>query len=301
MRFAMKMRLIAFGFGWSALVAFHAIVAKASDDTGGLRTTPRVTVALLLLDSPSSMQATNDLAALGHPISDPGQLSVGGKAYLETWCQTPGPNGITTAVVDVTYDAAWFDTSLAQVSLASQWSLLAFGVSVDDQVGRVDDFGGNNLSGLGVAPSWAKIGTVEFDVVTATTGRVSFCSEFAGGGLTFAIRAEGVVQPVDVHYGCLALGCNQDAHCDDDTPCTCDKCATGMCRHAPVPYGNVDCVAGIVDVDDIFCVLDGFANPDDCPFADLFPCEGNGLVDLDDIFAVLDAFAGEAACPNPCS
>lgn len=209
-------------------------VVKASDDTELSGSTPRVTVTLLLLDSPSSPQTTNDLALLGSPISDPAQLSVGGKAYLEAWCQTPGPNGISSAVVDITYDTESFDTFPAQVYLASQWNTLSFDVSVDDQVGRIDDFGGNNLSVvLGVAPSWVKIGTVEFDVVTAPTGPVSFCSEFAGGFLTFAVRGEGSVQPTDVQYGCFALGCQQNADCEegfvcdlDNDQCVCPNLAT---------------------------------------------------------------------------
>lgn len=271
----MKMHLMAFGCVWGVLVACQVIVVKASDNTGGLGSTPRVTVTLLLLNSPSSVQATNDLALLGSPISDPAQLSVGGKAYLEAWCQTPGPNGISTAVVDVTYDTASFDTSLAQVSLASQWYTLAFDVSVDDQLGRVDDFGGNNLSVvLGVAPSWAKIGTVEFDVVTAPTVRVSFCSEFAGVHLTFAIRGEGGVDPVDVQYGCFALGCQQDADCEEGFVCDLD---------------NVQCVCPILATPehfaDFIACLDG---PDEdvlqkCVCADF---DDDGDVDLRD-FSVL--------------
>ena len=62
------------------------------------------------------------------------------------------------------------------------------------------------------------------------------------------------------------------------------------------PYGET-CR---VDLDDIFCVLDGFDKTPVCPQADLYPCGGNGLIDLDDIFAVLDAFADDYACSHPC-
>jgi len=58
---------------------------------------------------------------------------------------------------------------------------------------------------------------------------------------------------------------------------------------------------GIIDVDDILCLLDGFANLLLCPKADIAPCSGNGLVDVDDILAVLDAFSGKPMCPNPCN
>jgi len=72
----------------------------------------------------------------------------------------------------------------------------------------------------------------------------------------------------------------------------------GVCQLYGDPYptgGNC-----LVDLDDIFCVLDGFAESADCPAADLHPCGGNSIIDLDDIFAVLDAFAAYYACPHPC-
>jgi len=64
---------------------------------------------------------------------------------------------------------------------------------------------------------------------------------------------------------------------------------------APQPNGN-----GVVDVDDISCVLDGFANMSSCPDADLVPCGGNGVIDVSDIAAILDAFAGIVPCGTPC-
>jgi len=55
---------------------------------------------------------------------------------------------------------------------------------------------------------------------------------------------------------------------------------------------------GIVDLNDILCVLDGFANQLNCPDADLIPCGGGGDgIDLNDILAVLDAFSADYACP----
>jgi hypothetical protein len=64
---------------------------------------------------------------------------------------------------------------------------------------------------------------------------------------------------------------------------------------APPGVGN-----GIVNLDDILCVLGGFANASACPDADLMPCGGHSIVNLDDILAVLGAFSGNAACPDPC-
>lgn len=61
-------------------------------------------------------------------------------------------------------------------------------------------------------------------------------------------------------------------------------------------YGDVNC-SGLVNIDDILCVLNGFANFASCPNGDLAPCQGNDFINLDDILAVLGAFAGQ----NPCS
>lgn len=61
-------------------------------------------------------------------------------------------------------------------------------------------------------------------------------------------------------------------------------------------YGDVNC-SGLVNLDDILCVLSGFANLASCPNGDIAPCQGNGFINLDDILAVLGAFAGQNLCP----
>jgi len=63
-----------------------------------------------------------------------------------------------------------------------------------------------------------------------------------------------------------------DLGCDDQLLCTADSCVNDLCQHAPILFG------------------------------DLYPCGGDGLIDLDDIFAVLDAFGGKFGCacgPRP--
>lgn len=69
-------------------------------------------------------------------------------------------------------------------------------------------------------------------------------------------------------------------------------------------YGDVN-NDGDVNLDDILCLLDGFAGVFTCPGVtfddlDIFPCGGNADINLDDILAVLDAFAGVPACPDVC-
>jgi len=70
------------------------------------------------------------------------------------------------------------------------------------------------------------------------------------------------------------------------------------------PFGDIAPLGGdgVVDLDDILCVLDDFAAPGNCAGdGDVVPCDvGGGLIDLDDILAILDAFAGDYACGPAC-
>ncbi|MEK6676223.1 MAG: hypothetical protein AABZ47_11300 [Planctomycetota bacterium] len=56
----------------------------------------------------------------------------------------------------------------------------------------------------------------------------------------------------------------------------------------------------VVDVDDLICLLNGFAVFADCPAGDLAPCGGSGLIDVDDLISLLEAFSGNYLCPHPC-
>jgi len=103
--------------------------------------------------------------------------------------------------------------------------------------------------------------------------------------------------------------CNHNGmpdHCDIGEGTSLDENGNGIpdeCDCTLDVYGDMEPPAGngIIDLDDITCVLDGFADSSDCPGADLHPCGGNGLIDVDDIFAVLDAFADDPACPDSCT
>jgi hypothetical protein len=67
----------------------------------------------------------------------------------------------------------------------------------------------------------------------------------------------------------------------------------------PPPYGDVN-QSGVVDLDDVLCLLAGFGNFALCPNADISPCGGSGGIGLDDILAVLAAFSGNPGCPPSC-
>ncbi len=233
--------------------------ATASAPERAGNTPPRVTVRLLLLGSPSAVQTTADLASVGVPVTALDQLIVGGSIYLEAWCQAHGTNGITTAAVDLEYDPTSLDTTPALVSLAAQWNLLGFDVAVDGATGRVNDLGGNNLNGLGVAPTWAKIGTVGFHVAHVPIDGFQFCSEPAGGPLVFAIRSEGSVNTKEVDFGCVSLTCKADAECDDALFCTGpERCGGDRCLSDgdPCSAENLAC-----DEASRECVCATLANP----------------------------------------
>jgi hypothetical protein len=62
-------------------------------------------------------------------------------------------------------------------------------------------------------------------------------------------------------------------------------------------YGDVaQPLNGIVNIDDIICILNGFGNFATCLLGDIAPCGGNGIIDLNDILAVLAAFSGNDPC-----
>lgn len=98
--------------------------------------------------------------------------------------------------------------------------------------------------------------------------------------------------------------CIVDQNCNDNNACTCDKCNAGTCVNTEVEFGNVNCSPTPVNpnLDDILCVLAGFASFSSCPAGDIAPttgtqaCQGNGTINLDDILAVLAAFSGADPC-----
>jgi hypothetical protein len=84
---------------------------------------------------------------------------------------------------------------------------------------------------------------------------------------------------------------------DGGTMITQNGCEFGCIRF---PHGDVN-EDGLVDVDDILCALNGFANPSSCPGSDIMPCAGgDSMIDLTDIMSLMDAFTGSFDCTDAC-
>lgn len=98
---------------------------------------------------------------------------------------------------------------------------------------------------------------------------------------------------------CTTLVDCRNTACMDDNGCNHATCVSGTCVYTCERYGDVQPPGGngVVNLDDILCILSGFSNFPSCPNADINPCGGNGVINLDDILAVLSAFSGA----NPCT
>ncbi len=156
---------------------------------------------------------------------------------------------------------------------------------------------------LGMAGGWADgdfngdslVNALDQAILTANLTGVGCCGDSDCGALEVCDAATHVC--VSSGFACVTLlDCKLDP---DDNGCNHSTCPGGVCVYNCVRYGDVQPPGGngIVNLDDILCILSGFSNPASCPNADINPCGGNVIINLDDILAVLGAFAGA----NPCT
>lgn len=97
---------------------------------------------------------------------------------------------------------------------------------------------------------------------------------------------------------CAPKRCQDGAVCNDCDACTRDRCVEGTCENLSTEFGDAN-HDGVVDLLDIFCVLDGRdGNFPRCQFSDvdIAGCSGDGQVELADVLAVLNAFRGIDPC-----
>ena len=189
----------------SMRTVFLLMVGTVSGGTGAASAGESVvTVAPLLLLEPSTEQTTADLSSVGVSLIEPGELIPGDTIYLEIWFQTLGPNGIASAVLNILYETALLDTSVEQIQVAFQWTDLWAPVrTVDDALGWVSNVGGTSISGHGLEPGWAKLATIEFDVIeTPGVFKLAACTVDGGGQSGFGMVGIGAVEGVDYRCAC---------------------------------------------------------------------------------------------------
>ena len=136
----------------------------------------------------------------------------------------------------------------------------------------------------------------------------------------FAIRCFSVCVSAIVGTTAIAQTCQDNAACNDNDPCTFDRCDGGACSNTLAVYGDIvgrpgldlECEPdGSVDLLDIIAVWEGFkgeleATIPGCSMrnADISSssgCGADGKVDLYDMFAAIDAFNGVYNCCSSCS
>jgi hypothetical protein len=242
---------------------------------------PRVSVILALFDAPSGQDFTSASPyGLGALVTDNSQLITGSQVYLEVWVTTPPPNAVGSAVMDISYNTAYFDSSTSQVSRSNTWNLLPFCNCVNDGAGLIDDLGGNTFDVQGIFPEWSRIATIELDVSTQPPAgeTVSFVGMPAGGfpPRRFVLFIEGAVAEDEADYGQYTVGqgisdCNGNVLPDDidiemgsspdcDADCLPDECENDVdgdqviddCDRCPNDPYKVDpgvCGCGVPDDD----------------------------------------------------
>ncbi len=175
-----------------------------SGDGAATADEPVVTVAPLLLKEPSTEVTTTELSSVGVNLTEPAELIPGDTVYFEIWFQTVGPNGIASAVLDISYETAVLDTTVEQITLAPAWTDLYAPIrEVDDPGGFITDVGGIvspfEAQGLNY---WAKLATIEFDVIETPGTAIIVCTVDGGPTRGFGMVGIGAVGPVDYRCAC---------------------------------------------------------------------------------------------------
>ncbi len=114
---------------------------------------------------------------------------------------------------------------------------------------------------------------------------------------------------VCTHANINSMVCEALAECPPNASnCTGSVGNPGLCECTPPKgpcYGDIFPPGGngTADIDDLLCLLAGFANFADCSAGDIVPCAGNGIIDIDDVLGGLIAFTGNSICEGvpPCS
>jgi hypothetical protein len=130
---------------------------------------------------------------------------VGESLFLEVWVQTTDPNGLSSASVDLSFNASLV-TGVA-ITHSSIFSELTHG-TIDNASGQVDDLSGSHLGpcsdAVAVAPDWARIAVVEF---TADADGVLLIEAAETGSEVYgtAICGVGDIDPGSIIYDSVTV------------------------------------------------------------------------------------------------
>lgn len=194
------------------------------------------------------------------------------------------------------------------VALSLVFGLTSAGAQDFDSSWHTIDGGGGTSSG----GTFVVTGTIgQPDAGTMNGGTFTLEGGFHGGAAEAqACPGAGDCCEPNLTPGCALVNCCNtvcalDPFCCDvlwDIDCADAALADPTCGCGSCPYGDVAPIFGVVDFDDVLCILDGFFHPANCPNGDIFggavaPCVPNGVIDFDDILAVLEAFSSNPPCP----
>jgi len=229
-------------FWSSSMIAFLiSWIAPASGQT--------VDVELVCLASPS---AADTSASVPTTVAE---LLNDASFVVEVWAQTTDSAGLSSASLDLSYDATLANGTL--LTHSATFNVLTHG-TIDNGTGTVDDLSGSHLGScadaVGVAPNWARVAIL--DVTALASGSLIMQSSAAGSNIYgTAICGTGDLAEGQISFGSVAVSlveCIVDADCDDGTFCngaeTCDPgtntCVSGV---TPTCDDQIDCTTDICD------------------------------------------------------
>jgi len=130
----------------------------------------------------------------------------------------------------------------------------------------------------------------------------------AAGALAEDCNGNAMADPWDISSG-QSGDCNENRlpdECDIAHRVSQDLDGNGIpdeCLCVPQVYGDIAPPDGdgIVELADVLCELDGYADFTACPRGDIAPCSGDGTIELADLLNLLAAYDQQPPCADPCN
>jgi hypothetical protein len=151
------------------------------------------------------------------------------------------------------------------------------------------------------------LATFNYEVSQCATGTIELGFEnytLPDGGQssdqTRLRSGDGVVVTFNVVGTTLnVVGCTDGDFCTLNDVCSQEICAG---TYTSMVFGELvtDLTPGVVEVEDLMCMVFGFAYLAWCPQGDIEPCGGDGDIDVDDLVFIVAAYMGIYYCPTPC-